>query len=52
VDLATVVVAAAALFWLESGLAARLGRRRVPGLRDVEPLRDEALPTLTILAAA
>jgi glycosyltransferase involved in cell wall biosynthesis len=52
VDLATVVVVAAALYWLESGIAARLGRRRVPGLRDVEPLRDEALPTLTILAAA
>jgi len=43
---------AAALYWLESGLAARLGRRRVPGLRDVEQLRDEVLPTLTILAAA
>ena len=43
---------ASALYWLESGLAARLGRRRVPGLRDVEPLPDEALPTLTIIAAA
>ena len=50
--LATLAVAAAAFYWLESGIAARLGRRRVPGLRDVEPLRDEALPTLTILAAA
>lgn len=46
------VVIAAALYWLESGIAARLGRRRVPGLRDVDPLRDEALPTLTVLAAA
>jgi len=50
--LSAVVVVAAALYWLESGIAARLGRRRVPGLRDVEPLRDEVLPTLTILAAA
>lgn len=51
-DFATIGVAAAALFWLETGIAARLGRRRVPGLTDLEPIRDESLPTLTIVAAA
>ncbi|HXF59675.1 MAG TPA: glycosyltransferase family 2 protein, partial [Candidatus Saccharimonadales bacterium] len=50
--LGTAGVAVAAIYWLESGIAARLGRRRIPGLRSVEPMRDEALPTLTILAAA
>ncbi len=51
-NFATIGVAAAALFWLETGIAARLGRRRVPGLEDLEPIRDESLPTLTIVAAA
>jgi len=50
--LATAGVAGAALFWLEAGISARRGNRRVPGLRSVEPLRDEALPSLTILATA
>src|SRR5258705_1463675 len=50
--LTTLVVVASALFWLETGIAARLGRRRVPGLKDLEPIRDESLPTLTIVAAA
>src|SRR3989475_5681316 len=51
-DLATVGLAAAAVYWIESGISARLGNRRVPGLGAVEPLRDEALPSLTILATA
>jgi glycosyltransferase involved in cell wall biosynthesis len=51
-DLATAGVAVAALHWLEAGISARLGQRRLPGLRTVEPLRDEALPTLTVLATA
>jgi glycosyltransferase involved in cell wall biosynthesis len=45
-------VAGAALFWLEAGISARLGYRRSPGLRSVEPLRAEGLPSLTILATA
>jgi len=49
---ATAGVAGAALFWLEAGISARRGYRRLPGLRSVEPLRDEALPSLTILATA
>jgi len=51
-DLATGGVALAALHWLEAGISGRLGRRRLPGLESVEPLRDEALPTLTVLATA
>jgi hypothetical protein len=51
-DFATAGVAVAALYWLEAGISAKLGYRRLPGLRSVEPLRDEALPTLTILATA
>ena len=51
-DLATAGVAVAALYWLESGISGRLGQRRLPGLESVEPLRDEALPTLTVLATA
>jgi glycosyltransferase involved in cell wall biosynthesis len=51
-DLATAGVAVAALHWLESGISARLGHRRLPGLKTLEPLRGEALPTLTILATA
>ncbi len=50
--LAIAAVGASALYWLESGLSARSGTRRVPGLRSVEALRDEALPSLTILATA
>ncbi len=51
-DFATAGVAAAALCWIEAGVSARLGYRRTPGLGLVEPLRDEALPSLTILATA
>jgi glycosyltransferase involved in cell wall biosynthesis len=51
-DLATAGVAVAALHWLEAGISARLGHRRLPGLKTLEPLRDEALPTLTVLATA
>ncbi|HYQ89524.1 MAG TPA: glycosyltransferase, partial [Candidatus Binatia bacterium] len=51
-DLATVGVAVAALYWLEAGISARLGQRRLPGLKTLEPIRDEALPTLTIIATA
>jgi glycosyltransferase involved in cell wall biosynthesis len=50
--LATIGVAAAALCWLEAGVSALRGNRRVPGLKSVEPLRDEALPTLTVIVAA
>lgn len=51
-DLATAGVAVAALYWLEAGISARLGKRRLPGLKTLEPIRDEALPTLTIIATA
>ena len=50
--LATLGVAAAALCWLEAGVSAWRGNRRVPGLTSVEPLRDEALPSLTVIATA
>ena len=50
--LATIGVAAAALCWLEAGLSASRGNRRVPGLKSVESLRDEELPALTVIAAA
>ncbi len=50
--LASGSVAVAALGWLEAGVSARLGFRRTPGLASVEPLRDEELPSLTILATA
>jgi glycosyltransferase involved in cell wall biosynthesis len=52
IDLATAAVALSALYWLEAGTSALLGSRRIPGLRSVEPLRDEALPSLTLVAAA
>ena len=45
-------MAVSALYWLESGISAFLGYRRVRGLKSVEPLRDEALPSLTIIATA
>jgi len=51
-DAATAVVAASALFWLEAGGSVSRGNRRVPGLRSDEPLRDEGLPSLTIIATA
>ncbi len=50
--LATAGVALSALCWIEAGISARLGYRRTPGLTNLEPLRDEALPSLTILATA
>ena len=51
-DLATLGIAVSALCWIEAGISARLGYRRIPGLTSLEPLRDEALPSLTILATA
>ena len=50
--LATGVVAVSALFWLEAGISAWRGYRSVPRLGAVEPLSDEALPTLTLIATA
>jgi glycosyltransferase involved in cell wall biosynthesis len=52
IDFATAAVAVSALYWLEAGTSALRGNRRIPGLRSVEPLRDEALPSLTVVAAA
>ena len=41
-----------ALFWLEAGWSAWRGGRRLPSLAAGEPLPDEALPSLTIVATA
>ncbi len=42
----------AALFWLEVGWSAARGGRRLPSLGDGEPLPDEVLPSLAIVATA
>lgn len=49
------LLAAAALsafFWLGGGLTLYSGVRRLRGLGDVEPLPDEALPSVSIVVAA
>lgn len=50
--LATAGVAVSALYWLEAGISARRGYSRVPRLGAAEPLSDEALPSLTLIATA
>jgi len=52
IDLAAVAVLVAAVYWIEAGLSAVLGNRRTPGLAGVEPLADQVLPSLAIVAAA
>ncbi len=51
-ELASVVLGVSALYWLESGISAFLGYRRVPGLWSVDALPDASLPTLAIVATA
>ena len=51
-SLATAAVLVAALYWIEAGLSAVLGNRRTPGLAGTEPLADQELPSLSIVAAA
>jgi len=51
-QLASAVVAVSAAYWLETGISAFLGYRRIPGLRSVDPLADASLPTLAIVATA
>ena len=46
------ILAVAALFWIDTGWGAARGARRMPGLADLAPLPDEALPSLTIVATA
>ncbi len=51
-DAGVAVVAGSAVYWLESGISAFFGYRRVPGLRSVDPLPESSLPTLAIVATA
>jgi glycosyltransferase involved in cell wall biosynthesis len=51
-DLATATVAVSALYWIEAGISAVLGNRRTPGLVNLDPLADQELPSLSIIAAA
>ena len=48
----TGVVVLAAVFWLGAGCMLALGHRRLKSLADAVPLPDDALPSLTIIAAA
>ncbi|TMQ58657.1 MAG: glycosyltransferase [Candidatus Eisenbacteria bacterium] len=48
----TAGIVVAALYWLEAGVSAVLGNRCTPGLGSVEPLPDERLPSLSIIATA
>jgi len=51
-DAGLAVVAGSAAYWLESGISAFFGYRRLPGLRSVDPLPSASLPTLAIVATA
>jgi len=42
----------AAVFWLGAGIILALGHRRLKSLAGVAALPDDALPSLTIIAAA
>ena len=46
------LTAISALFWLGGALQLYGGVRRLRGLEEAEPLPDEALPTVTVVAAA
>jgi len=46
------LTAISALFWLGGALQLYAGARRLRGLAEVEPLPDEALPAVTVVAAA
>jgi glycosyl transferase family 2 len=48
----TAVVILSAIVWLGAGILLAAGQRRIPTLADVDPLRDDALPSLTVIAAA
>lgn len=51
-QLASAILAVSAVYWLESGISAFFGYRRIPGLRSVDPLPGASLPTLAIVATA
>lgn len=46
------LTAISALFWLGGAMQLYAGVRRLRGLEEVEPLPDESLPTVTVVAAA
>lgn len=46
------VTAFAALFWLGGGFVLYSGVRRIGGLEEIEPLPDDALPSVSIVVAA
>jgi glycosyltransferase involved in cell wall biosynthesis len=47
-----ILTAISALFWLGGGLQLYAGVRRLRGLEEVEPKPDDALPAVTVIAAA
>jgi hypothetical protein len=47
-----VLVLVSACWWIGAALQMAAGGRRVPGLADVDPLPDAALPTLTVISTA
>ena len=51
-SIGTGLVVLSAVVWLGAGILLLAGQRRLPTLADVDPLPDDALPSVAIVAAA
>lgn len=51
-SIGTVLVVVSAIFWLGAGIQLAAGVGRLKSLAEVDPLGDESLPTLTVVATA